>query len=137
MTIKATFALLYEPDDTKNWVDNDDILKHANPLALEVPEIMDDLLKKRRDAIDIPSRRENFLTKHCNIVYQGIGTESYVSVEDLQKCKVNEIDWTGRRVYVGFDLSMTTDNTALLWPPMTNIPAGSWPTPTATSRPTG
>ena len=109
---KRTFALLYEPDDTKNWVDNDDILKHANPLALEVPEIMDDLLKKRRDAIDIPSRRENFLTKHCNIVYQGIGTESYVSVEDLQKCKVNEIDWTGRRVYVGFDLSMTTDNTA-------------------------
>ena len=109
---KRTFALLYEPDDTKNWVDNDDILKHANPLALEVPDIMDDLLKKRRDAIDIPSRRENFLTKHCNIVYQGIGTESYVSVEDLQKCKVNEIDWTGRRVYVGFDLSMTTDNTA-------------------------
>ena len=109
---KRTFALLYEPDDTKNWVDNDDILKHANPLALEVPDIMDDLLKKRRDAIDIPSRRENFLTKHCNIVYQGIGTESYVSVEDLQKCKVNEIDWTGCRVYVGFDLSMTTDNTA-------------------------
>ena len=109
---KRTFALLYEPDDTKNWTDNDEILYHANPLAIEIPEIMEDLKKKRRDAIDIPSRRENFLTKHCNIVYQGVGTENYIAVEDLQKCKVNEIDWTGRRVYVGFDLSMTTDNSA-------------------------
>ncbi len=109
---KMTFALLYEPDDTKNWMDNDEVLYHSNPLALEIPEILEDLKKKRQDAIDIPSRRENFLTKHCNIVYQGVGTESYIAVEDLQKCKVNEIDWTGRNVYVGFDLSMTTDNSA-------------------------
>lgn len=109
---KRTFALLYEPDDTKNWMDNDEILYHSNPLALEIPEILADLKKKRQDAIDIPSRRENFLTKHCNIVYQGVGTENYIAVEDLQKCKVNEIDWTGRNVYVGFDLSMTTDNSA-------------------------
>ena len=109
---KRTFALLYEPDDTKNWMDNDEILYHSNPLALEIPEILEDLKKKRQDAIDIPSRRENFLTKHCNIVYQGVGTENYIAVEDLQKCKVNEIDWTGRNVYVGFDLSMTTDNSA-------------------------
>ena len=109
---KRTFALLYEPDDTKNWMDNDKILYHSNPLALEIPEILEDLKKKRQDAIDIPSRRENFLTKHCNIVYQGVGTESYIAVEDLQKCKVNEIDWTRRNVYVGFDLSMTTDNSA-------------------------
>lgn len=109
---KMTFALLYEPDDTKNWMDNDEVLYHSNPMALEIPEILEDLKKKRQDAIDIPSRRENFLTKHCNIVYQGVGTESYIAVEDLQKCKVNEIDWTGRNVYVGFDLSMTTDNSA-------------------------
>ena len=109
---KRTFALLYEPDDTKNWMDNDEILYHSNPLALEVSEILEDLKKKRQDAIDIPSRRENFLTKHCNIVYQGVGTENYIAIEDLQKCKVNEIDWTGRNVYVGFDLSMTTDNSA-------------------------
>lgn len=109
---KRTFALLYEPDDTKNWMDNDEILYHSNPLALEIPEILEDLKKKRQDAIDIPSRRENFLTKHCNIVYQGVGTENYIAIEDLQKCKVNEIDWTGRNVYVGFDLSMTTDNSA-------------------------
>ena len=109
---KRTFALLYEPDDTKNWMDNDEILYHSNPLALEIPEILEDLKKKRQDAIDIPSRRENFLTKHCNIVYQGVGTENYIAIEDLQKCKVNEIDWTGRNVYIGYDLSMTTDNSA-------------------------
>ena len=58
----------------------------------------------------MPSVRENFLTKHCNIIYQGVGTESYVDVEDLRKCKVKDIDWRGKEVYLGLDLAITTDN---------------------------
>lgn len=107
------FALLYEPDDKKNWMRNDRILMQANPLALEVPEIWDDLLKKRKDAILSPAKRENFVTKHCNIIYSGIGTNTYVPVDALQKCCVPEIDWSGRDVWVGVDLSMTTDNCAV------------------------
>ena len=107
------FALLYEPDDTENWSFNDTILKHANPVSLEIPEIWEDLFKKRARAISIESARENFLTKHCNIIYQGIGTESFIDIKDLQKCKVHKIDWKGREVYIGVDLSMTNDNTAV------------------------
>lgn len=107
---EKVFSLLYEPDDTKNWATNDDIIAHVNPLALEIPEVWDDLIDKRREAIEIESKRENFITKHCNIIYQGIGTESYVSVDDLKKCKVRKIDWTGRNVYVGVDLSISNDN---------------------------
>lgn len=107
------FALLYEPDDKKNWMRNDRILMQGNPLALEVPEIWDDLLKKRKDAILSPAKRENFVTKHCNIIYSGIGTNTYIPVDALQKCRVESIDWSGRDVWVGVDLSMTTDNCAV------------------------
>ena len=67
---ETVFALLYEPDNTKNWTTDDLIMKQANPVALEIPEIWEDLLKKRARAIAMESARENFLTKHCNIIYQ-------------------------------------------------------------------
>ena len=110
---ETEFALLYEPDETTGWETNDLILKQANPVALEIPEIWQDLLKKRARAIAIEDERENFVTKHCNIIYQGVGTETYIDVKDVQDCKVAKIDWTGRVVYLGLDLSETTDNTAV------------------------
>lgn len=131
---ETVFSLLYEPDSaeparairaqgntkienyspaTFDWTDDDTILKHANPVALEIPEIWEDLLKKRARAITVESARENFLTKHCNIIYQGAGTESFIDIKDLQACRVNKIDWKGREVYVGALLSMTNDNTAV------------------------
>lgn len=110
---ETRFSLLYEPDKTKGWETDDLILKQANPVALEIPEIWEDLIKKRAYAVAVESARENFVTKHCNIIYQGVGTETYIDVKDVMDCKVSHIDWEGRVVYVGFDLSQTTDNTAV------------------------
>lgn len=110
---ETVFALLYEPDDPKNWTTDDLILKQSNPVALEVPEIWEDLLKKRARAIAIESARENFLTKHANIIYQGSGTESFVDINDVLQCKVSHIDWKDRDVYIGVDLAMTNDNCAV------------------------
>lgn len=110
---ETRFALLYEPDETKGWETNDLILQQANPVSLEIPEIWEDLLKKRAYAIAVESARENFVTKHCNIIYQGVGTETYIDVKDVQECKVADIDWTGRVVYLGLDLSETNDNTSV------------------------
>lgn len=107
------FSLLYEPDDKENWTENDDILAHANPLALEIKEMWQDLLTKRQRAIEVESARENFLTKHCNIIYQGIGTESYIDINLVKKCSVKEIDWTDKRVWLGVDLAQTNDNCAV------------------------
>lgn len=107
------FSLLYEPDSTKNWETDDLILQQANPVALEIPEIWDDLLKKRAYAIAVESARENFVTKHCNIIYQGVGTETYIDVMDVQACKVAAINWSNRVVYIGVDLSESNDNTAV------------------------
>lgn len=110
---ETIFSLLYEPDETKDWETNDLIMKQANPAALEIPEIWQDLLKKRAYAIAVESARENFVTKHCNIIYQGVGTETYIDVSDVQSCKVANIDWAGRIVYLGVDLSETSDNTSV------------------------
>lgn len=110
---ETRFSLLYEPDKTKDWETDDMILKQSNPVAIEIPEIWNDLVKKRAYAIAVESARENFVTKHCNIIYQGTGTETYIDVKDVQECKQAKINWNGRVVYVGLDLSESNDNTSV------------------------
>ena len=110
---ETVFSLLYEPDNTKDWMTDDLILKQANPAALEIPEIWAELKKKRSYAIAVEKARENFVTKHCNIIYQGVGTETYIDVAEVKKCRTAGIDGRGRTVYVGVDLSETNDNTSV------------------------
>ena len=110
---ETRFSLLYEPDQTSGWETDDLILRQANPASLEIPEIWEDLLKKRSYAVAVESARENFVTKHCNIIYQGAGTETYIDVKDVQECRTSKINWTGRIVYLGLDLSETNDNTSV------------------------
>lgn len=109
---ETVFALLYEPDNPTNWATDDLVLKHGNPVALEIPEIWEDLLKKRAYAIAVESARSNFCCKHCNIIMQD-ETEAYVQVSDVQKCRVSNIDWQGRDVWLAMDLAITTDNCAV------------------------
>lgn len=110
---ETLFSLLYEPDNTKDWQTDDLILQQSNPVALEIPAIWEDLLKKRAKAIAQESSRENFVTKHCNIIYSGSGTETYIDVSAVQACKVSSLSWEGKVVYVGLDLSESGDNTSV------------------------
>lgn len=125
----TNFSLLFEPDNIKDWMNDDLILKQANPVSLEIPEIWEDLLKKRAKAIAQESARENFVTKHCNIIYSGAGTETFIDVSAVQNCKVSAIDWEGRVVYLGLDLSESSDNTSVSMLSVdedNNILADSW-----------
>lgn len=126
---ETIFSLLYEPDNIKNWATDDLILKQANPVSLNSPEIWADLLKKRNKAIAQESARENFVTKHCNIIYSGAGTETYISLDAVQECRVPAIEWAGRVVYIGLDLSESGDNTSVSMLSVdenNNILADSW-----------
>jgi len=109
----ARFSLIYEPDDKKRWKTNDEIIFHSNPLALEVPENLEYLYKQRQVAIDMPSERTNFLTKHLNIFLDKHLEVSYLPLDVLRKCAVDKVDFEGKGVVVGMDLSMTTDLTAV------------------------
>lgn len=107
------FALLYEPDDPKGWMTDDAVMAQGNPLAVHREATWRWLEKKRTRAIAREKLRENFCTKHCNIVYQGAGTESYVPIEHIQAAMRPELDFTGLDLYVGVDLAMTNDNCAV------------------------
>ncbi len=119
MEDRRTFALLYEPDDELRqgdaWKDDDRVLYQSNPVAVSHGYIMDELKKKRAIAVLYENKRENFLCKHCNILYKGLGVEGYVDVQKVRLCRRQRDDgwWSGRRVWLGLDLSQTDDNTAL------------------------
>lgn len=111
------FALLYEPDDEiiKDWQTDDNVLYQANPAAWDKPDMMKNLCEKRTTAIMFESQKENFLCKHCNISYKGLGAEGYVPIDKVQACRIahNDNFWRGKYVYLGLDLSQTEDNTAV------------------------
>ena len=112
-----TFALLYEPDDDiiSEWETNDNVIYQANPVAIDNERLFKRLKEKRAIAILYENKRENFLCKHCNIQYQGLGVEGYVDLIKLQACARTADDewWAGRNVGLGLDLSQTEDNTAV------------------------
>ena len=113
---KRYFALLYEPDEEirVNWRKDDNVIYQSNPVAVSNEAIFNEIVKKRRLAIEYESKRENYLCKHNNIQYKSHGAESYVNSEQIQLCKSDEeIDWEGREVYLGIDLASSDDNTAV------------------------
>lgn len=116
---RRTFALLYEPDQELQqgdiWQHDDRCIFQSNPVAFEHDYIFKELKKKRELAVLYENKRENYLCKHNNILYKGLGTEGYIDIQKVKQCR-RESDptwWRGRRVWLGLDLSQTDDNTAV------------------------
>lgn len=116
---RRTFALLYEPDSDLQqgdaWMKEDRVIFQSNPVAVNHDYILDELKKKRSLAILYENKRENYLCKHNNILYKGLGAEGYVDIQKVKACRRenNPEWWRGRRVWLGLDLSQTNDNTAV------------------------
>ena len=113
---KRYFALLYEPNEEirVDWRENDNVIYQSNPVAVNNEAIFNEIVKKRKLAIEYESKRENYLCKHNNIQYKSQGTEGYINSEQIQACKSEKpIDWTGREVFLGIDLASSDDNTAV------------------------
>ena len=110
----TTFALIYEPDDYKEWT-TDNALFQANPLAIEVEAVFKNISDKRKKAIEMPSALTNFKTKHMNIFLDGDELEVYIPLDVIRKGKIepNSYNWKGKEVYIGVDLSQSNDNTAV------------------------
>lgn len=116
---KRMFSLIYEPDDYllqgDEWMTNDLCIYQSNPVAVAHDYIFRAIKDMRTDAIDYENKRENYLCKHNNIKYKGLGVEGYVEITKVRKCKRKMDDkwWKGRRVWLGLDLSMSGDNVAV------------------------
>ena len=113
------FALLYETDDelltNDQWENNDFVIYQANPVAVNNKDVFNAIRDMRAMAVLYENKRENFLCKHCNIKYKGLGVEGYVDINKVKACRIEDNPnwWRGRRVYLGMDLSQTDDNTAV------------------------
>jgi len=119
MDDKRYFALLYEPNDEYSvgdkWQTDDVIIYQSNPVAYSHQYIFDEIRKKRTLATLYENKRENYLCKHNNIKYKGLGVEGYVEITKVKECKtVENLEfWKGKKVYLGLDLALTDDNVAL------------------------
>lgn len=115
--IDSVFALLYEPDDEiiKDWETDDRVIYQSNPVAVRNPDVFDEIKKMRTMAVLYENKRENYLCKHNNIRYKGVGSEGYVNIDTVRLCAYEHPAdwWNGRTVYLGVDLSQTDDNTAV------------------------
>lgn len=113
------FSLLYEPDDEFKtgdaWKTSDVAIYQANPVAYAHEYVMNDLRSKREAAILYENKRENFLCKHMNILYKGLGVEGFIEITKVKMCSADVPDdfWSGKDVYLGLDLSQTDDNTSV------------------------
>ena len=116
---KRMFSLIYEPDDYllqgDEWMSNDLCIYQSNPVAVSHEYMFDAIKDMRTDAIDYENKRENYLCKHNNIKYKGLGVEGYVEITKVRKCKrpMDDDWWNGRRVWLGIDLSMSGDNVSV------------------------
>lgn len=116
---KRRFALLYEPDDEYKtgdaWKTEDSAIYQSNPVAYTHPYIFEEIKKMRQMAVLYENKRENFLCKHLNIKFKGLGVLGYIDVTKFKQCViVNDAEfWRGREVYLGLDLSQTDDNTSV------------------------
>ena len=86
----------------------------SNPL-LDLESEHDTLLKglmDKRDADLLSGNINDFLIKNMNL-WGEQDENSFLKLEDIDRSVISDFDIRGRRVYVGFDASMFSDNTAV------------------------
>ncbi len=103
------FALLYYANREEAWTD--EAIHKANPLR--VKENYKEIMENRDIAKVKVSEQEEFLTKHLNIFLESDEINKYIDIKSWKKCKVDKIDFNGKHIMVGVDLSVTTDLTAV------------------------
>lgn len=120
------FALVYYATEDHLW---DDIgLQMANPLRIK--ENYDEIRDNRKQALAKPEERTEYLTKNMNYFMPSNSGEEFITIDKLRLCKNTRgvFDWKGKDVFVGIDLAMTNDNTAVSMVTMEDdmIYAKSW-----------
>jgi len=103
------FALLYYCTREEAWTDEG--LYKSNPLRIE--ENYKEIKEDRETAKVKISEQEELFTKNLNIFLETNELNKYLEITYWKKCCVDKIDFEGREVVVGVDLSVTTDLTAV------------------------
>lgn len=122
--ISNTLSLIFEPDHPELWDSSKEedyipVLRQTNPLSWTlyqqgITKNWDKLLKDRETAIQMPSAAVSYLTKNLNIEQNKSSGEQYIPMNIFRERSTKEsIDFRGRSVCGGLDLSISYDISAL------------------------
>ena len=111
------FGMLFELDekDLGNW-NNFDLWHKASPIQMSFSEGRKILMEEYEQAMIFGgSSVSEFQSKMLNMWVSDAGESSFINYDDLKKCRVDEFNWNNREVYCGLDMSISTDNTAMVF----------------------
>lgn len=110
----AYFVLICEldpEDDFKNG--GVEVWRKANPIVCSYKEGVESIKQELQVALAQPEKMRNFLTKNMNI-WVDMKTDSYIPLNRWNECEIEEQpDLETYNLYLGLDLSMTTDITSV------------------------
>lgn len=126
------FGLAYVIDDPEEeievdgvkmerWEHQDNWLE-SNPLLAEIPDLWNELIEDYETSKNIPEDFQEFKIKNLNIWLPAIDVtyQSFMDIDTLQQYQMQELAdwewWRGKKqVFIGIDLAMSRDNTAVVF----------------------
>ncbi|MGG4030964.1 terminase TerL endonuclease subunit [Bacillus subtilis] len=105
------FVMICELDPEDDIKDESNWIK-ANPIVATYPEGMESLRAALKVALEVPEKMRSFLTKNMNR-WVDQKDNGYMNMTKWRECSGEIPDLQGMSVYLGLDLSMTTDLTSV------------------------
>lgn len=102
------FSAIYELDADDDYMDRSTWGK-SNPLFVQFPSIMKKLESDFENALKDPEKLQLFLTKNLNVWLSSDAMASYLDYEEWRAYQTDVVDFEGREVVVGIDMSKSTD----------------------------
>lgn len=102
------FSAIYELDEGDDYY-NKEVWGKSNPLFVQFPSIMKKLESDFENALKDPEKLQLFLTKNLNIWLSSDAMTSYLDFDEWRAYQVDEVDFDGKEVVVGIDMSKSTD----------------------------
>lgn len=100
---------LEETFQPKTWAKSNPLLNH--------PELKDNLMKgliSERDKKMLMGKLADFQVKNMNC-WLNADSNSFLDLEDIEKAVIDDFPRDNRRVYIGVDYSLFSDNTAIVF----------------------
>ncbi len=102
------FGVIYQLD-SEDEVDDEKMWEKANPLLPYSETLLDSLREDYKKAVVNSALMRNFKIKNMNLILDGKGLNKYLSIAAFELLQQNDIDFKGKYLFFGLDLSMTTD----------------------------
>lgn len=102
------FSAIYELDEDDDYMDRSTWGK-SNPLFVQFPNIMKKLESDFENALKDVEKLQLFLTKNLNVWLSSDAMTSYLDYEGWRAYQTDVVDFRGKEVVVGIDMSKSTD----------------------------